>query len=68
MPALPVAGVWQHRDLAVAEHQDGFEFSAVEAEDIVAERQAEWARFTQFVTWGIGALVVLLVGLLLFVA
>lgn len=52
----------------MAEHQDGFEFSAVETKDIVAERQAEWARFTQFVTWGIGVLVVLLVGLLLFVA
>lgn len=67
-PALLVAGVWQMRDFAVAEHQDGFEFSATEAKSILAERQAEWARFTQFVTWGIGALVVLLVLMLLFVA
>lgn len=52
----------------MAEQQDGFEFSAVEAKDIVEERQAEWSRFTQFVTWGIGATVLVLVGLLLFVA
>jgi len=51
----------------VAEHQDNSQSGAVEAPDILTERQAEWARFTRFVTWGIGATVLLLVALLLFV-
>ena len=51
----------------MAEHQDSFEFTAVEAKDIVEDRQAEWLRFTQFVTWGIGATVLLLVALFVFV-
>jgi hypothetical protein len=52
----------------VADHQDRFEFSAVEAKDIIDDRRAEWSRFTGFVTWGVGLAVLALLGLLVFVA
>jgi hypothetical protein len=53
----------QHRvvgSVAVAEQQT-YEFVEVKASDILAERQAEWAGFTTFLTWSIGVIVVLLV-------
>ncbi|CAH0250191.1 hypothetical protein ROS9278_03124 [Roseomonas sp. CECT 9278] len=53
----------QHRvvgGVAVAEQQT-YEFVEVKAGDILAERQAEWAGFTTFMTWAVGVIVVLLV-------
>ena len=53
----------QHRvvgSVAVAEQQT-YEFVEVKASDILAERQAEWAGFTTFLTWSIGVIAVLLV-------
>jgi hypothetical protein len=53
----------QHRvvgSVAVAEDQT-YEFVEVKASDILAERQAEWAGFTTFLTWSVGIIVVLLV-------
>jgi predicted nucleic acid-binding Zn ribbon protein len=47
--------------VAVAEQQQTYEFVEVKASDILAERQAEWAGFTTFMTWSIGVIVVLLV-------
>jgi hypothetical protein len=46
--------------VAVAEQQT-YEFVEVKASDILAERQAEWAGFTTFMTWSVGVIVVLLV-------
>ncbi|WP_230167793.1 preprotein translocase subunit SecE [Roseomonas sp. CECT 9278] len=46
--------------VAVAEQQT-YEFVEVKAGDILAERQAEWAGFTTFMTWAVGVIVVLLV-------
>jgi hypothetical protein len=51
----------------VAEQQN-YEFSTVEAKDILAERERGWEGFTQFTTYGIAAIVVILLALLLFVA
>ena len=48
--------------------QQSYEFSTVDAKDILAERQRGWAGFTQFATYGIVAVVVILLMLLLFVA
>jgi hypothetical protein len=45
--------------VAVAEQQT-YEFVEVKASDILAERQAEWAGFTTFLTWAVGVIVVLL--------
>ncbi len=53
----------QHRvvgGVAVAEDQT-YEFVEVKASDILAQRQAEWAGFTSFMTWAIGIIIVLLV-------
>lgn len=53
----------QHRvvgGVAVAEDQT-YEFVEVKASDILAERQAEWAGFTTFMTWSVGVIIVLLV-------
>jgi hypothetical protein len=52
----------QHRvvgGVAVAEDQT-YEFVEVKASDILAQRQAEWAGFTTFMTWSIGIIIVLL--------
>lgn len=46
--------------VAVAEQQT-YEFVEVKASDILAERQREWAGFTTFLTWSVGAIAVLLV-------
>jgi hypothetical protein len=51
----------------VAEQQS-YEFSAVEAQEILKDRERGWEGFTQFVTWSIVATVVVLLALLLFVA
>ncbi|WP_149539392.1 preprotein translocase subunit SecE [Siccirubricoccus phaeus] len=52
----------------MAEQQQHYEFAAVDSKDILAERQHAWEGFTQFVAWGIGATVLLLLALLIFVA
>lgn len=52
----------------MAEQQSSYEFTAVDSKDILAERQRGWESFTQFTTWSIAGLVVVLVGLLVFVA
>jgi hypothetical protein len=51
----------------VAEQQ-GYDFSAVEAKDILADRQRGWEGFTQFLTWSLVITAVVLLALLLFVA
>jgi hypothetical protein len=51
----------------LAEQQSSYEFVAVTAKDILADRQRGWAGFTQFVTWGIGVTIVVLVALAIFV-
>ncbi len=51
----------------MAEQQSSYEFVAVSAKDILAERQRGWEGFTQFATWGIAATVVVLVALAVFV-
>ncbi|MCO6419128.1 preprotein translocase subunit SecE [Siccirubricoccus sp. KC 17139] len=52
----------------MAEHQQHYEFAAVDSKDILAEREQGWEGFTQFITWGIGITVLVLLALLLFVA
>ena len=52
---------------AVAEQSTHYEFTAVSAKDILPAHQAEWNRFTGFVTYSVVAVVVLLLLLLLFV-
>jgi uncharacterized membrane protein affecting hemolysin expression len=52
----------------VAENPSNYEFSAVETQEILAERQEGWDRFTQLATWSILLIVVALVLLALFVA
>ena len=37
----------------MAEQQSSYDFVAVDSKDILAERQTEWHRFTQFVTAGV---------------
>ncbi|MDO9710472.1 aa3-type cytochrome c oxidase subunit IV [Paracraurococcus lichenis] len=48
--------------------QQHYEFAAVDAKDIVAQHQRGWEGFTQFLTYGIAVVVILLLALLLFVA
>lgn len=52
----------------MAEQQSSYEFTAVEAKDILAERKALWESFTTGTTWVVAATVVALIGLALFVA
>lgn len=52
----------------MAEQSEGFEFVAVDAKDIIENRQQEWQRFTKFASFAIGAIVLALVLLLVFVA
>lgn len=52
---------------AVAE-QHGYEFSTVDAKDVIAVHERGWEGFTQFVTYAVIAIVVVLLALLLFVA
>jgi hypothetical protein len=51
----------------VAEHQQSYEFSAIDSKDILAERQRSWEGFVQFATWGVGITVAILLALLIFV-
>lgn len=48
--------------------QSSYDFSAVEAQDILASREQGWVGFTQFVTYGVIAVVAILLLLFLFVA
>ncbi|WP_165838976.1 hypothetical protein [Roseicella frigidaeris] len=48
--------------------QQSYDFSAVEARDILADRQRGWVGFTKFLTWAIALTVLVLLGLFLFVA
>jgi len=45
-----------------------YEFSAVTAQDVLPQHQAEWSRFTSFATRAVIAVVVVLLLLLIFVA
>jgi len=51
----------------VAEQSTQYEFSAVTAKDILPEHMREWSQFTGFVTWGVVAVVAVLLALLIFV-
>jgi hypothetical protein len=48
--------------------QQHYEFTAVDAKDILAEREQGWQSFTRFATWGSVAVVVILLGMLVFIA
>lgn len=52
----------------MAEQPQGYEFVPVGADDILKERQYEWQRFTFATKIAIGAVVVVLLLLLIFVA
>lgn len=52
----------------MAEQQTHYEFSAVDAKDLLADRQQGWERFTRFVTWSIATTAIVLILLALFVA
>ena len=41
---------------------------SVDMTEITVEREREWESFTQLVTWGVGITVLVLIGLLFFVA
>ena len=51
----------------MAEQHSSYEFTAVDAKDILAERQRGWEGFTQFTTWSIAVTVFILVMLTIFV-
>ncbi len=64
----PCSAEWlQTGDCALAEQQSSYEFVEVKSSDILAERQAGWAGFTTFATWGIGLTVLTLVLMAIFV-
>ena len=50
----------------MAEHQRSYEFVEVKAADILRDRQAEWDRFTRYITWSVGLIVLLLAGMAIF--
>jgi hypothetical protein len=52
----------------VAEHQTDYEFATVDSKDILAERERSWEGFTQFVTWSLAIVGVVLVLMLIFLA
>jgi len=52
----------------MAEQQPSSEFVAVAAEDIIENRRSEWQRFTKFTSYAMGAVIIVLLGLLIFVA
>jgi hypothetical protein len=52
--------------IAVAEQQRSSEFAAVTANDILADRQNEWQRFTRFVTWAVVIVAAVLILLAIF--
>jgi hypothetical protein len=55
------------RDRAVADQQH-YDDAPTDMQEILADRERGWEGFLQFMTWGIVATVILLIGLLLFVA
>lgn len=52
--------------MAVADHQDQYDFASDEAKDMVADRQREWESFGRLIAWTIGIVVVVLLLLLYF--
>ena len=50
----------------MAEQQTHYDFVAVKAADILAERESSWHGFTHFVTWSTGGIAVILILLYLF--
>lgn len=48
--------------------QTQYEFSAIEAKEVIAVHERGWEGFTQFVTYGVVAVVLVLLALLVFVA
>lgn len=52
----------------MAEHKDSYEYSAVDAKDILEERERSWENFSRFITWSIVATAVVLIGMLVFIA
>lgn len=48
--------------------QQGYDFTPTDGAEILADRERGWEGFTQFLTWGILVIVLVLLGLLLFVA
>ncbi len=50
----------------MAEQQASYQFETVTSNDILAERQSGWEGFTRFSTWAIGAIVVVLVLMAIF--
>ncbi|UPG74284.1 preprotein translocase subunit SecE [Roseomonas gilardii subsp. gilardii] len=50
----------------MAEARQHIDMVPVRAEDILSERQAGWQAFTRAASWGIGAIVVILLLLYLF--
>ncbi len=52
----------------MAEHHDHYDFGAVDEKALLVEKERGWEGFVQFTTWGIVITVLLLLGLLLFVA
>jgi Bacterial aa3 type cytochrome c oxidase subunit IV len=55
--------------MAVADlQQDQYDFSSAEAKELVADHERSWQSFTRALVWGVAIVVVVLLGLLLFVA
>jgi hypothetical protein len=54
--------------MTVADQQDQYDFASSEAKEMVADRERSWGSFTSAIVWSAGAIVVLLLALLLFVA
>ena len=48
--------------------QQHYDNAPTDMQEILADRERGWEGFLQFMTWGIVATVILLLGLLLFVA
>jgi hypothetical protein len=57
---LNLAGRWRNKGTSMAEVKHDIDFVEVKAEDIVGERAHGWSVFTKATTWGIVAVVVLL--------
>jgi hypothetical protein len=54
--------------MATMAEKTSYEFSPVEAKEVLPKHHAEWQRFTTFATRGVVVVVVVLLLLLLFVA
>ncbi|HYZ34304.1 MAG TPA: preprotein translocase subunit SecE [Crenalkalicoccus sp.] len=51
----------------MADQQEHYDFAAVEAQEILADRQRGWQWFTQMLIWGVVAVATVLVLLAVFV-